>query len=190
MQCRVFSACRWQLTNASTVKGWTTHVKRPAIRHTSKNIYCALLQGKDDVTGEPLIRRKDDTAETLRKRLASFSQQTTPVSCHHTSHSLQCVDQQPSVPCGGRMCPSPCCRQSEHVISEAALTLASHCGARHALVDREGWPAVAITATAWKSFICARCRSQMPCVATSQQEELTKIINKTFTVAKNIVVVV
>jgi adenylate kinase len=35
--------------------------------------------GKDDVTGEPLIRRKDDTAETLRKRLASFSQQTTPV---------------------------------------------------------------------------------------------------------------
>ena len=41
-----------------------------------------MLQGKDDVTGEPLIRRKDDTAETLRKRLASFSQQTTPVSCH------------------------------------------------------------------------------------------------------------
>ncbi len=70
--------------NASTVKGWTTHVKRPAMLHASKDICCALLQGKDDVTGEPLIRRKDDTAETLRKRLASFSQQTTPVSCHHT----------------------------------------------------------------------------------------------------------
>jgi adenylate kinase family enzyme len=38
------------------------------------------------VTGEPLIRRKDDTAETLRKRLASFSQQTTPVSCHQNTN--------------------------------------------------------------------------------------------------------
>ncbi len=35
--------------------------------------------GVDDVTGEPLIRRKDDNAETLRKRLAAFSQQTSPV---------------------------------------------------------------------------------------------------------------
>jgi adenylate kinase family enzyme len=42
----------------------------------------ALLQGKDDVTGEPLIRRKDDTAETLRKRLAAFSEQTSPVRLH------------------------------------------------------------------------------------------------------------
>lgn len=35
--------------------------------------------GADDVTGEPLIRRKDDNAETLRKRLSAFSQQTSPV---------------------------------------------------------------------------------------------------------------
>ena len=35
--------------------------------------------GKDDVTGEPLIRRKDDNAETLRARLAAFHSQTSPV---------------------------------------------------------------------------------------------------------------
>lgn len=35
--------------------------------------------GKDDVTGEPLIRRKDDNAETLKARLAAFHSQTSPV---------------------------------------------------------------------------------------------------------------
>ncbi|OCB91289.1 adenylate kinase 1 [Sanghuangporus baumii] len=33
----------------------------------------------DDVTGEPLIQRSDDNIETLRKRLASYHQQTAPV---------------------------------------------------------------------------------------------------------------
>eukprot|EP01025_Chloroclados_australasicus_P028807 TRINITY_DN28549_c0_g1_i2.p3 TRINITY_DN28549_c0_g1~~TRINITY_DN28549_c0_g1_i2.p3 ORF type:complete len:180 (-),score=24.67 TRINITY_DN28549_c0_g1_i2:323-802(-) len=35
--------------------------------------------GVDDITGEPLIRRKDDNEQTLRKRLAAFQQQTSPV---------------------------------------------------------------------------------------------------------------
>ncbi|KAI8098661.1 adenylate kinase-domain-containing protein [Halteromyces radiatus] len=33
----------------------------------------------DDVTGEPLIQRSDDNAETLKKRLATYHQQTAPV---------------------------------------------------------------------------------------------------------------
>ncbi|KAJ1992291.1 adenylate kinase [Dimargaris cristalligena] len=33
----------------------------------------------DDVTGEPLIRRSDDNAETLKKRLTTYHQQTSPV---------------------------------------------------------------------------------------------------------------
>jgi adenylate kinase len=37
------------------------------------------VAGKDDVTGEPLIQRKDDTAEVLKKRLSSFHEQTSPV---------------------------------------------------------------------------------------------------------------
>ena len=38
------------------------------------------VPGKDDVTGEPLIRRKDDNAETLKARLSAFHLQTKPVS--------------------------------------------------------------------------------------------------------------
>ena len=37
------------------------------------------VPGKDDVTGEPLIRRKDDNAETLKARLEAFHSQTKPV---------------------------------------------------------------------------------------------------------------
>jgi adenylate kinase len=34
---------------------------------------------KDDVTGEPLIQRSDDNEATLRKRLVTYHQQTSPV---------------------------------------------------------------------------------------------------------------
>ncbi|CAG8683137.1 23941_t:CDS:2 [Dentiscutata erythropus] len=37
------------------------------------------VSGKDDVTGEPLIQRADDNAETLKKRLVTYHKQTTPV---------------------------------------------------------------------------------------------------------------
>ena len=34
---------------------------------------------KDDVTGEPLIQRTDDNADTLKKRLGTYHDQTSPV---------------------------------------------------------------------------------------------------------------
>lgn len=37
------------------------------------------VDGKDDLTGEPLIQRKDDNVDTLGARLVSFHQQTQPV---------------------------------------------------------------------------------------------------------------
>jgi hypothetical protein len=37
--------------------------------------------GVDDLTGEPLVKRKDDNAETLKSRLSAFHAQTTPVRC-------------------------------------------------------------------------------------------------------------
>ena len=33
----------------------------------------------DDITGEPLIQRSDDNADALKKRLATYHKQTTPV---------------------------------------------------------------------------------------------------------------
>ena len=41
--------------------------------------------GVDDVTGEKLIKRKDDNAETLVKRLEAFHKQTTPILDHYKS---------------------------------------------------------------------------------------------------------
>lgn len=37
------------------------------------------VPGKDDLTGEPLVKRKDDNAETLKARLSAFHKQTAPL---------------------------------------------------------------------------------------------------------------
>jgi adenylate kinase len=39
--------------------------------------------GLDDATGEPLIKRKDDNAETIKTRLAAFHAQTSPVLSYY-----------------------------------------------------------------------------------------------------------
>lgn len=36
-------------------------------------------QGLDDVTGEPLVQRDDDSPETVTRRLKSYETQTEPV---------------------------------------------------------------------------------------------------------------
>ena len=38
---------------------------------------------KDDVTGEPLIQRSDDNADTLKKRLSTYHDQTAPVVAYY-----------------------------------------------------------------------------------------------------------
>ncbi|KAL9620109.1 MAG: hypothetical protein Q9160_005315 [Pyrenula sp. 1 TL-2023] len=43
---------------------------------------------KDDVTGEPLIQRTDDNAETLQKRLGTYHQQTNPVVSYYQSRGI------------------------------------------------------------------------------------------------------
>jgi len=42
----------------------------------------------DDATGEPLIQRSDDNVETLRKRLATYHQQTGPVVGYYKNQKL------------------------------------------------------------------------------------------------------
>ena len=48
---------------------------------------------KDDVTGEPLIRRGDDNAESLGKRLEAFAAQTAPVVEYYQKTNNECVFQ-------------------------------------------------------------------------------------------------
>ncbi|TRY84296.1 hypothetical protein DNTS_025415 [Danionella cerebrum] len=43
---------------------------------------------KDDVTGEPLIRRSDDNENTLRSRLESYHRQTAPLVQYYSTRGL------------------------------------------------------------------------------------------------------
>jgi len=46
---------------------------------------------KDDVTGEPLIKRSDDNEESLTKRLKQFHDETAPVIQHYIDSNKDCV---------------------------------------------------------------------------------------------------
>lgn len=46
------------------------------------------VEGKDDVTGEPLMQRKDDTREALVTRMASYNKSTTPILDYYRSHNI------------------------------------------------------------------------------------------------------
>ncbi|KAK8488947.1 hypothetical protein V6N13_060933 [Hibiscus sabdariffa] len=46
------------------------------------------VPGVDDVTGEPLIQRKDDTAEVLKSRLEAFHRQTEPVIDYYSKKGI------------------------------------------------------------------------------------------------------
>lgn len=45
-------------------------------------------EGKDDVTGEPLIHRADDNESVLRKRLDAYHNQTTPILDYYQKKNL------------------------------------------------------------------------------------------------------
>jgi adenylate kinase len=44
-------------------------------------------EGKDDVTGEPLVQREDDKEETVKNRLDVYSQQTRPLVSYYSEWS-------------------------------------------------------------------------------------------------------
>jgi len=47
------------------------------------------VEGKDDVTGEPLVQREDDKEETVKKRLEVYSAQTRPLVDYYRSWAQQ-----------------------------------------------------------------------------------------------------
>ena len=51
------------------------------------------VPGKDDVTGEPLIKRSDDNEATLWKRLETYHHQTAPVIDYYKRKGIwSCID--------------------------------------------------------------------------------------------------
>jgi adenylate kinase len=49
------------------------------------------VPGKDDITGEPLIQRKDDNADTLKNRLDAYHKQTAPVAGYYKKKGVLTV---------------------------------------------------------------------------------------------------
>jgi adenylate kinase len=55
------------------------------------------VAGKDDVTGEDLVQRPDDTEETVKKRLEVYHQQTKPLVKYYTTWSKSGDSKAPKV---------------------------------------------------------------------------------------------
>lgn len=45
-------------------------------------------EGKDDITGDALIQRKDDNAEVLRKRMQAYHSQTAPILDYYNQRNI------------------------------------------------------------------------------------------------------
>jgi adenylate kinase len=77
-------AVELQIDDALLVSRITGRLIHPASGRSYHKVFNPPKQTmKDDVTGEPLIQRSDDNAETLKKRLGTYHQQTSPVVAYY-----------------------------------------------------------------------------------------------------------
>lgn len=77
-------AVELQIDDALLVARITGRLVHPASGRSYHKIFNPpKLEMKDDVTGEPLIQRSDDNAETLKKRLGTYHAQTAPVVSYY-----------------------------------------------------------------------------------------------------------
>ena len=63
------------------------------IHQASGRVYHTLfkkpkVEGKDDITGEPLIQRDDDKEDVVTRRLLTFHKSTTPVLKHYEAKDI------------------------------------------------------------------------------------------------------
>lgn len=79
MRLRYLCLHAWRGPLATCPPAATAQTKCPTQPHPLPASITRQIPGKDDVTGEDLIRRKDDNAETLKARLEAFHKQTAPV---------------------------------------------------------------------------------------------------------------
>lgn len=73
-------AVELQIDDSLLVSRITGRLVHPASGRSYHKIFNPPKENmKDDISGEPLIQRSDDNADTLTKRLATYHAQTTPV---------------------------------------------------------------------------------------------------------------
>ena len=63
------------------MSGRRTHLPSGRTYHVKFNP--PKVEGKDDITGEPLVQRDDDKEETVKKRLAVYHKQTEPLVSYY-----------------------------------------------------------------------------------------------------------
>jgi adenylate kinase len=77
---KLHHAIELQIDDGLLVSRITGRLVHPASGRSYHKIFNPPKQDmKDDATGEPLIQRSDDNADTLKKRLATYHAQTGPV---------------------------------------------------------------------------------------------------------------
>lgn len=77
-------ALELQIQDSLLVQRITGRLIHPASGRTYHKLFSPpKKEMTDDVTGEPLIQRTDDTEEVLKKRLGTYHEQTTPVVGHY-----------------------------------------------------------------------------------------------------------
>jgi len=75
------------------LSGRRIHLKSGRIYHIKHNP--PKEEGKDDMTGEPLIIRDDDIKETILKRLDTYHQQTEPLVSFYSIWSKENIENSP-----------------------------------------------------------------------------------------------
>jgi len=63
-------------------------IHKPSGRSYHEEFYPPKVSMTDDVTGEPLIRRSDDTEEALIKRLDAYHKQTEPLAAYYAKKGI------------------------------------------------------------------------------------------------------
>ena len=81
---RLQHAVELQIDDGLLVSRITGRLIHPASGRSYHRIFNPPKENmRDDVTGEPLIQRSDDNAETLKKRLSTYHDQTAPVVAYY-----------------------------------------------------------------------------------------------------------
>lgn len=77
---------RWM--HKSSGRSYHTKFKPPVSQKLDANGKVIKESMLDDITGEPLYQRKDDTGTALKKRLASYHSKTMPILGHYREYGI------------------------------------------------------------------------------------------------------
>ena len=86
----------FQVSDEEVVKRLSGRRVHPASGRTYHVVYNApKAAGKDDLTGEPLVQRPDDSEDTVKTRIATYHAQTKPLIDYYTKRAASGAPQAP-----------------------------------------------------------------------------------------------